>query len=196
MEGKCYFCNKDLTNRMVKRHIGTCKDRLEILNTRIGKNKNLKEKFILKITSKYNPSDYYLYVGIDKAKELKDLDQFLRDVWLECCGHLSGFKIDGEFYNDRTEADFWGMENDMSIKLGKVIELSDKFGYEYDFGSTTELVLEVIDEYKDSEKTKGIEILARSYKGKRANSPREGVCGYSIGKDDDFKYLPEKLYIV
>jgi len=24
---------------------------------------------------------------------LSDLDSFLRDIWLECCGHLSAFEI-------------------------------------------------------------------------------------------------------
>lgn len=27
---------------------------------------------------------------------LDDLDQFIRDIWVECCGHLSAFYIEGK----------------------------------------------------------------------------------------------------
>ena len=34
-----------------------------------------------------------------KAKStLEELDDFLRGAWLECCGHLSDFEIDGITY--------------------------------------------------------------------------------------------------
>ncbi len=29
---------------------------------------------------------------------LADLDDFLRGIWLECCGHLSSFDIEGVTY--------------------------------------------------------------------------------------------------
>ena len=72
----------------------------------------------------------------------------------------------------------------------------DLFGYEYDFGSTTALNIEVIDEYKDLSSFKGIEILARSYSKGKVNSPREGVCGYMIDKECEKKYKPIRLYVV
>ena len=59
-------------------------------------------KFILEISSEYN-NDYWLYIAIDTNATLKDLDQFLRDVWLECCGHEQRRRTDLEFYPFKKE---------------------------------------------------------------------------------------------
>ena len=75
----------------------------------------------------------------------------------------------------------------------KVISLGDKFKYEYDFGSTTELTIEVIDEYNDTCRFMGIETLARSYSNGEINSPRKGMCGYVMDKACEKKYKPIRL---
>lgn len=49
------------------------------------------------ITGKYD-KDYWLIIEISENTSLKELDQFLRDIWLECCGHLSAFEIGGIQY--------------------------------------------------------------------------------------------------
>lgn len=36
---------------------------------------------------------YWLYLEMPARATLTDLDGFLRDIWLECCGHLSAFDI-------------------------------------------------------------------------------------------------------
>ena len=199
MEGKCYYCNKDLTNRTAKRHVKTCKERISKQEERMSNGENLKDKFILKLAYHYNPSDYYMYIGIDVDKTLDELDDFIREVWVECCDHLSSFTIAGEVYDKEMGAVdlFWGSDNEnCDVELDKVVSLGDLFGYEYDFGSTTVLNIEVIDEYKDLSSFKGIEILARSYSKGKVNSPREGVCGYMINKECEKKYKPIRLYIV
>jgi hypothetical protein len=83
---------------------------------------------------------------------LEELDDFLRHRWLECCGHLSAFYIEGGTYivssyrvgpvgpladpNERT----------MKVKLGEVLSKSSTFQHVYDFGTSTELELRVADE--------------------------------------------------
>ena len=51
----------------------------------------------------------------------------MREIWVECCGHLSQFSIGGP-----------------TRKLKDVLAQRRKFSYEYDFGTTTDLSLEVI----------------------------------------------------
>jgi hypothetical protein len=82
---------------------------------------------------------------------MKSLDKFLREIWLECCGHLS--KFDGA-----------GMTKKAKDVFSKGLEMD----YEYDFGSSTLLTLVVIDEYliKADEK---IVLLSR-------NEPLEIMC--------------------
>lgn len=41
---------------------------------------------------------YWLGVEAKASARLRHLDQFLRRIWLECCGHLSKFEIAGVDY--------------------------------------------------------------------------------------------------
>ena len=45
----------------------------------------------------YAPADW-MHLEIPVEATLRDLDQFLRDIWLECCGHLSAFTIGSTQY--------------------------------------------------------------------------------------------------
>lgn len=120
-------------------------------------------KFVLHITSKYN-KDYWLYISIDVNATLKDLDQFLRDIWLECCGHLSMFRIDGKNYESEVDDSsiFGRVENNMNVKLKDVVAVNYKMQYEYDFGSTTYLEIKVLDKLRCSNKGKKVEIMTRN----------------------------------
>jgi hypothetical protein len=40
-----------------------------------------------------------MHIEIPATATLLELDQFLRDIWLECCGHLSRFTIDEQEYD-------------------------------------------------------------------------------------------------
>lgn len=62
-----------------------------------------------------------------------------------------------------------GDDLDMSIKLKDVMRPGHKLPYEYDFGSTTELLLTVISEFDGSMKKGEVEILAR-------NDPPQIIC--------------------
>jgi hypothetical protein len=92
---------------------------------------------------------YFLHLLIDGEKKLADLDTFLRKIWLECCGHMSGFTD-----NSREEVD-------MGKKIKSVFKNAEKLRYEYDYGSTTELAISVLAEY-NAETKEGIKLLSRN----------------------------------
>jgi hypothetical protein len=70
---------------------------------------------------------YWLDLEARDSASLQQVDVLLRRVWLECCGHLSAFRI------GRAELA-------KSAKVGLVFARKGlAFGYEYDFGSTTAL---------------------------------------------------------
>jgi len=102
-------------------------------------------------------SEYWLHLKVASNAKLKDLDQFLRDIWLECCGHMSAFRCgEGEL--------------EMGRKLGDVLSPGMELLHEYDFGTTTELLVKVLAKYEGPMKKKRpIEILAR-------NAPLEIPC--------------------
>ena len=81
---------------------------------------------------------YWLHIEMNAMATLAELDQFLRDIWLECCGHLSEFTINGIRYETSPSDDWLEMDSkSMNVQLRKVLKVKDKFSYEYDFGSTT-----------------------------------------------------------
>lgn len=154
--GRCYICKKEFGKTAMKNHLLKCNN-LGSGNTKY---------FMIKVEGYYD-KNYWLYVQVKQGATLGDLDSFLRDIWLECCGHLSAFEIDGTSYNkimDGGELDLFGDdEGDMDkTKLKDVLAVGTVFKHEYDFGSTTTLKLTVIDEYSGISTKDKVTLLARN----------------------------------
>ena len=82
-QGKCVYCGKLFKNNAISKH----------LNSHLKELKNGGQKdisFHLSVTGKYF-KEMFLNILVDGSAKLKDIDNFLRDIWLECCGHLSSF---------------------------------------------------------------------------------------------------------
>ena len=105
---------------------------------------------------------YWMELAVRADTTLRQLDEFLRGMWLECCGHLSEFKIQGVRYSnlaphrDDPDADFiraeYWMEDDevhMDDAVADVMPEGVEVGYEYDYGSTTELYLKNLGRHGD-----------------------------------------------
>lgn len=102
---------------------------------------------------------YWLHVAAPVSIPLNKLDRFLRRTWLECCGHMSAFHIDGTQYAGTS-----------TKLLSRVLDVGMKFSHEYDFGSTTELVLKVVALRDQGTPKNAVQLLAR-------NEPPQIVCG-------------------
>ncbi len=98
--------------------------------------------FLLKIFSPDQP-EYWLFVELSDNCLLSDLDSFLQDKWLECCGHLSSFTINNRTFESQID-EFTKYNNTMRIKLNKILQTGMSFEYIYDYGSSTELTIRVI----------------------------------------------------
>lgn len=105
------------------------------------------QTFHLKVADRYDPR-YWMHLDVPKRMRLSDLDTYLRNIWLECCGHLSAFSISGVRYESDDTAGFGSFggprRRNMNVMLYKVLRPGRKFIYEYDFGSTTTLALQVM----------------------------------------------------
>lgn len=104
-----------------------------------------------------------MHIELPADATLTTLDNFLRDIWLECCGHLSAFRIGGETYESMVDRS-WRMNNKpmRGVKLGTILQPGQPFTHEYDFGSTTELKLRMISEREAPAKGKNVQVLARN----------------------------------
>jgi len=157
VQGICYYCNKELTERTIKRHMKNCSEMKKVIEEKMKDTKGVRNQFIISLKDKYESNVYCIYVSIDANLQLQHLDRFIRDIWVECCGHLSAFYIDREIYNDNSDEQY-----EMNVYLKDVLDVNKKFEYQYDFGSTTHLILEVVDMIKVPKEFSQIEIIARN----------------------------------
>ncbi len=159
-KGLCKYCGKEYAKGGMLRHLTACKSRKMQLNL-VNKSKKC-GYFEVIIWGKYD-KNYWLIIEISEKVTLRDLDGFIRDIWVECCGHLSMFWIDGIPYEACPDMDhFFGLPaKSMNCKLKKVFSVGKEITYEYDFGSTTELMLKV-HSYRVGEEKELITILSRN----------------------------------
>lgn len=138
LPGKCVYCGKAYTLAAIGRHLTSCNRRGEELS----KGKTHKT-FIIRVKGRgVTGYTYWMIVEVNPRLKLSHLDAFLRTQWVECCGHLSQFKINDEYYVVE-EARELG-EKSMRYSLERVLQQGTQFIYEYDFGTTTTLELKVL----------------------------------------------------
>lgn len=162
-EGKCLFCGKTYAKAGINRHLKTHLQEKAATNAK-GKS------FLLKVeeNTRYGGGfPYFLSLWVDGNATMKKIDDFLRDIWLDCCGHLSAFRDPAA----QTSSGMWGFfETEELLEAGKIKEYEklmeetsgeipmsrkasnvffpdQKLNYEYDFGSTTELMVKTLAEY-------------------------------------------------
>ncbi|ALO27269.1 hypothetical protein [Leptospira borgpetersenii] len=163
--GTCAYCREEIQKNSgsIKAHISKCD----------SKNKSKKNKtshhMLLLIEGKYNP-EYWLVIKAKADTSLKKIDSFIRDIWVECCGHLSAFTVESG-------------DIEMEEKIGQVFEEGFKVDYIYDFGSSTELSLSLIDEIEDGDE-KDIKIIFRNkdvdFKCYHCHNKAEMICPFCI----------------
>ena len=200
-KGNCFICGKTADKTAIRKHI------LKEHNT------GDEPCYLLKIEGAHYKY-YWLFIDAPKTAKLSVIDKFLREIWLECCGHLSRFSGDGEALGK-------------AMPLG-ALHVGDVICHEYDFGTTTETLITVVSEISRPKQRAEVRLLTRNEPpvmpcaqcGKPAtevdafedqvlceecaasadvegllpmtNSPRCGECGYA-GEDDVWTFPPAKL---
>jgi hypothetical protein len=201
--GLCELCGARVGKAAMGRHILKCLE---------GTSGGARSRVLLVRAQPDGVPMYWLDIAARPDAKLEALDGLLRDVWLECCGHLSEFSS--------------GLRQKVAMTrtVDQVLGQSgSRLGYVYDFGSSTELVVShsgVIEAAPE----KGVRVVGRNeaptwpcdvcgqparmlcvecvYDGRGfccethapehpcgedmllpvVNSPRMGVCGYT-GED-------------
>ena len=160
--GECAFCHQEYTRAGMSKHLAACAERQAVIaeaNTGRGKKQPL---YHLLVQGTYAP-DYWLHLEVPGQSTLEQLDEYLRAIWLECCGHLSQFKIGDDYFTDPRYADGMFAYRPMMVKAQQVLAKGLKFEHEYDFGSTTYLALRVVDERQGKPVTsRPVALMARN----------------------------------
>ena len=188
-KGICAFCQGEFSKSAMTRHLETCEQRtITEAKTESRRKAQKIRTFHLLVEGRDLPM-YWMHLDVTASTTLATLDRFLRDTWLECCGHLSAFEIGGVRYAVDAGVDGdWGMdEKSMRVRLDKVFNPGQTCSYEYDYGTTTELRLKVISEREVEAKGKAIQVLARNSPPvilcERCGKPATNVCSQCIFDD-------------
>jgi len=146
--GTCSLCDRELAKAAMTKHLAACPELSLDGETRVH------------IVVEGNPSSiFWLHLAVKRSAKLADVDRFLRAIWLECCDHLSMFRIGGTSYFS-SGSDMPGRK--MHVAVEKVLSPELKFDYEYDFGSTTALKLRVLGACPGRVGAAPIDLLARN----------------------------------
>ncbi len=144
--GDCIYCGRDMTRGGLARHLQTCAKRQE---AQVEANKTRRREqalYHLQVQDAWGGS-FWLHLEMRGEATLQELDNYLRAIWLECCGHLSQFKIGNVRYTQLLDDGMaWGEERAMDVKVHTLFTPGLEIPYEYDFGTTTELVIKVVDQ--------------------------------------------------
>jgi len=155
-KGICNICKSSFSKGGMTKHLKSC-----ILKNIGSEDKpGRKRKFFHIVVMGYHEPDYWMHIAVPFNKKLENLDSFLRAVWLECCGHLSAFEINGMEYIFSPMEEYG--QKGLNPKLDDVLRPGGIFHHEYDFGTTTVLGLKTVSEFKSNMKGDLITILARN----------------------------------
>ncbi len=81
----CNLCEKKFTQRGMIKHITSC------IAKKMYNQHGIPTLYIV-VQAPFN-HDYFFHLLLSPTTTLKDLDTFLRNQWLECCGHMSSFSL-------------------------------------------------------------------------------------------------------
>lgn len=138
--GNCYLCGAELNQPDMQRHL--MNDHHEESGTQ--------EYCLIKAGGLYN-KDMWLYVQFPVQSTLASVDEFLRRIWLECCGHMSAF------YG----AHSYASEISKSRKLHG-FSAKDKLRHDYDFGQTTKTMVTFVGTIRGNQQLHAPRLLARN----------------------------------
>jgi len=133
--GECVFCGREMTKGGLSRHLKTCKQRQEAIKAAEKEKKTGKKQrlYHLQIQDAWS-SDFWLHLEVNGKATLNDLDYYLREIWLECCSHLSQFSVGG----------WGGPEISMDRKIEQVLQPGVELTHIYDFGTSSETLVKSV----------------------------------------------------
>ena len=143
-DGSCLLCGQSMTLRRMRSHL------LGHFGEKAGKRGAAPSAgggaCLVRITG-YSPIRHWLYVRIGPRATLRSLDGLLRDVWVDCCGHLSSFSSGDTSYESSPTMDDFGYDDretaTMDVGAARIMSEYGSLRYEYDYGTTTELFVEM-----------------------------------------------------
>jgi hypothetical protein len=177
-----------MTKGGLSRHLKTCTRRQEAIKAAESRKRAAQKQrlYHLQIQDAWSP-DFWLHLEMKGNAALKDLDRYLRAIWLECCGHLSQFSVEA-----------WrGEEISMNRKIEHVFKPGVELTHIYDFGTSSETLVKAVDAREGRPLTRHpIFLMARNKMPAAAcadcGEPAEWLCMECLIESGEWVTLCEK----
>lgn len=132
-KGKCFYCGQAMIKSRMTKHLPTCPQRQELIRKAEHKRDGSETLYHLRVQDAWR-KEFWLDLEMRGSATLRDLDDYLRAIWLECCGHLSRFSIGG----------WHGEEIPKKKRADEVFEPGIELTHIYDFGTSSETLIKVV----------------------------------------------------
>ena len=159
--GKCFICGASLSKDEMKAHLLGCR----------GREQGDEPLFLIFVKDDYFPEIYWLALEIPRSATLADLDDYLRRIWVDCCGHYSWFTIGEADYGRRPNPspvelvlDEYAHVKTMDVPLEDVLTVGETVQYSYDEVWPSVLRVTPLAAYSGNVPDGGVRLLARNYK--------------------------------
>ena len=131
--GICGYCGAEIAKQTVTKHLSACPER-QASNEKAARKKAEHETlYHLHVRDAWR-KEFWFHLEMRGSRTLKHLDSYLREIWLECCGHMSRFSIGG-----------WdGDEIAKRRRIDEIFELGLELTHIYDFGTSSETLIKAV----------------------------------------------------
>jgi hypothetical protein len=151
-KGICSYCAKETSKGAMAKHLTTCPERLAVIAKAEQGKAQPETLYHLRVQDAYI-KDFWLDLEMQGSKTLKALDDYLRSIWLECCGHMSDFFIGRAF----------GHQVGKGRKIESIFAINSELNHIYDFGTSSETLIKAVSVRTGKPTTKhAIALLARN----------------------------------
>ena len=87
--GPCGYCGQEMAKGGMPKHLSTCTQRQKVIAEADQKRGEKQSLYHLRVQDTWQ-TDFWLDLEMNGTATLKDLDYYLRAIWLECCPLAAG----------------------------------------------------------------------------------------------------------
>lgn len=132
-KGTCAYCGAEIAKSGMTEHLSACAGRQAAIE-KAERRKARRETLYHLRAQDAGGGEFWLHLEMRGSATLDDLDNYLRHIWLECCGHMSQFSVGG-----------WaGDEISKKRKIGEVFAGEVELTHIYDFGTSSETLIKAV----------------------------------------------------
>jgi len=124
--GLCQYCGAEVTRTTAPAHLLACPKSKTAMKSKTNQRRSVYPTKVYYLGAEATGwPEFWLDLEVRGEAQLQDVDDYLRAIWLECCGHMSAFTLGG-----------WGTPQlAKEGSVGAVFRHRAKIMHVYDFGT-------------------------------------------------------------